>query len=80
MGLATKCQDNGISIAAMVEWEPGETGRTVALTADAGVGIRIAEAAMRAHGNVDSLIWAIQKYAAEHGHNSICLAMLERKP
>lgn len=79
LNLAKRCQDNGLSIAAMVEWDPGETGRTAAITAEAGFGIRLAEAAMQAHGNVDSLIFAVQKYAAEHGHNSICLHMLERQ-
>ena len=37
--LARKCQDNGLSMVAMVEWEPGETGRTACLAAGAGVGI-----------------------------------------
>jgi hypothetical protein len=46
MELAGKCQENGLSIAAMVEWDPGETGRTAALTANAGFGIRMAETAM----------------------------------
>lgn len=76
MDLAKKCQDNGISIAAMVEWDPGETGRTAALAANAGFGIRMAETAMRATGNVDTLIWALMKYATEHGHGSICLKQL----
>jgi hypothetical protein len=76
MDLAKKCQDNGISITAMVEWDPGETGRTAALAADAGFGIRMAETAMRAAGNVDTLIWALMKYATEHGHGSVCLKML----
>lgn len=77
MELAKKCQDHGLSMVAMAEWEPGQTGRTAALTAEAGIGIRIAEAAMQARGNVDSLIFAIQKYATKHGHNSICLKVLE---
>src|SRR4051812_6344879 len=74
--LAGKCQDNGLSIAAMVEWEPGETGRTAALAAGSGIGIRVAEMAMRTRGNVDSLIFALMKYGKEHGHSSICLTML----
>jgi hypothetical protein len=76
--LARKCQDNGISIAAMVEWEPGDTGRTVALAAGSGFGIRMVEMAMRTHGNVDSLIFALMKYGREHGHSSACLRLLER--
>jgi hypothetical protein len=76
MDLATKCQDNGLSIAAMVEWDQGETGRTAALAADASFGIRMVETAMRAAGNVDTLIWALMKYATEHGHSSVCLKLL----
>jgi hypothetical protein len=75
--LARKCQNNGLSIAAMVEWEPGETGKTAALAQGSGVGIRMAETAMQAHGNVDVLIFALMKYGREHGHNSICLKVLE---
>jgi hypothetical protein len=76
MDLAKKCEENGLSIAAMVEWQPGETGRTAALAAEAGFGIRMAEAAMQAHGNVDSLIGAIMSYAKERGHSSVCLKLL----
>ena len=76
MDLADKCESNGLSLAAMVEWEPGETGRTATLSAHAGFGIRMAEAAMRSHGNVDALIMALMKYATESGHSSACLHLL----
>jgi hypothetical protein len=76
MDLAGKCQDKGLSIVAMVEWDPGETGRTAALAGNAGFGIRMAHTAMQSHGNVDSLIMAIMKYATEHGHSSACLHLL----
>lgn len=76
MGLAKKCQDNGLSIAAVVEWDPGETGRTVALAANAGFGLRMTEVAIRSAGNVDALIMALMKYATEHGHSSMCLKQL----
>jgi hypothetical protein len=75
--LARKCQDNGLSTVAMVEWEPGETGRTACPAAGAGVGIRMAELAMQARGNVDSLILALMKYGKEHGHSSVGLRLLE---
>lgn len=74
--LAKKCQDAKISLVAMVEWEPGETGRTATIRGDAGFGLRMAHAAMQARGNVDSLIFAIQRYAIEHGHSSVCLHLL----
>jgi hypothetical protein len=77
--LAKKCEDNGLSLVAMAEWEPGETGRTAALAAGSGVDIRMVEMAMRSHGNADSLIFALIKYGKEHGHSSICLQMLGTK-
>jgi hypothetical protein len=76
LDLAKKCQDNGLSIAAMVEWDPGETGRTAALAGNSGFGIRMVEMAMRCHGNVDSLIMGLMKYGTEHGHNSASLHLL----
>ena len=78
LDLAKKCEANGLSIAAMVEWAPNETGRTAALAAGSGVGIRMAEVAMRSRGNVDDLIFALMKYGKEHGHTSVCLMILER--
>lgn len=74
--LAGKCQDNGLSIAAIVEWDPGETGRTAALAEGSGFGIRMAEMAMRAGNNVDSMIMGLMKYGREHGHSSACLVHL----
>jgi hypothetical protein len=76
MDLAKKCQDNGLSISAMVEWDAGETGSTAALAVNAGFGIRMAHAAMQARGNVDTFLIAMMKYATEHGHTSICLQQL----
>lgn len=78
--LANKCAENGLSFAAMVEWEPGETGRTMKVRDDAGIGIKMALWAMQAVGNADRLIWAMQKHGKEHGHNSICLAVLASPP
>lgn len=74
--LAERCQSNGMSFLAVVEWEPGEQGRTFYQSAPSGLGIRFADAAAQANGNVDGLIMGIMKYAREHGHNSICLHQL----
>ncbi len=71
--LAKLAQDNGISLIAMAEWEPGETGRTVTLQAGSGFGIRMAEAAMRSHGNVDSFMIAMMRHGRKHGHSSMFL-------
>ena len=74
--LAEKCKGNGLSLVAMVEWDPGETGRTAAFAGNAGFGIRMVETAMRCGNNVDSFIMALMKHGTEHGHSSACLNML----
>lgn len=76
--IGRKCEANGISLIAMAEWAAGEYGRTATISTEASFVIRMAHCAMQANGNVDSLIFAIQKYARENGHTSICLAMLDR--
>ncbi len=76
MELAKKCEDAKISFIAMTEWEPGETGRTATIQGDAGFGLKMAHTAMQAHGNVDSLMIAIKRYATEHGHSSAVLHLL----
>lgn len=80
LDLANKCAENGLSFVAMAEWDAGETGRTMKVREDAGIGIKMALWAMQATGNADNLIWAMQRHGKAHGHNSICLHMLEQPP
>ena len=77
LDLARKCQEKGLSLIAQVEWEPGETGRTAAFAGDSGIGIRMAEAAMRAKGNIDAFLLGMTKHAREHGHSSMFLNLLD---
>jgi hypothetical protein len=74
--LAADCKANGLSFLAVVEWEPGEHGRTANFSPPVGLGIRLADVAAQANGNVDGLILAIMRYARENGHNSACLSVL----
>lgn len=74
--LSKLCQDNGLSFLALVEWSPGDYGRTLSLQANSGLGIRLADTAAKANGNVDSLFIAISRYARDHGHSSIYLSQL----
>lgn len=76
LDLSKRCEDMGLSFIAQVEWEPGETGRTVSFAGDAGFGIRMAEAAMRAAGNIDSFLLGVSKHAQEYGHSSMFLNLL----
>ena len=74
--LAGKCQANEMSLFAVVEWAPGEQGRTISLRKHHGLGIRFANLAAAMNGNVDGLFIEIEKYAREHGHNSAYLSRL----
>ena len=74
--LAGKCQSAGMSFLAMVEFAPGETGRTEYMTATPGMKMQIALMAARCNGNVDALIMGLMKYAEKHGHGSIFLKQL----
>lgn len=74
--LCKLAEANGISFVAMVEWQPGETGRTHCLQAEAGFSVRLADAAVCSLGNVDSLLIAVERWARAHGHNSMYLAQL----
>lgn len=74
--LGARCQANGLSFLAAVEWEPGETGKTFTTSPPVGLPIRWAELAIRCNGNVDALIFALMKDARKVGHGSICLSQL----
>lgn len=74
--LARRCHERGLSLLAVCEWEPGEFGRTYTLQEDSGVGIRLADAAAKANGNIDSFMLGVMRYAHKHGHGSSILHQL----
>lgn len=74
--LAGLCEDRGLSFLVLVEWDPGEIGRTVTIAKDASFQPRLVDAAIRSHGNVDTLILALTRYATEHGHSSAYMHLL----
>jgi len=83
LSMAEQCRARGMSMIAVVEYEPGtseedigSTGETVSLQHEAGLKMRMIQAAVQAHGNADILITALMRYGAEHGHSSICLKRL----
>lgn len=76
MAIAQKCEDHGISLVAKVEWEPGESGTTAAVRADASFALQLAHWAAASHGNVDALVMQCMRYGQEHGHSSLCLKQL----
>jgi GNAT superfamily N-acetyltransferase len=76
--LARRCEGVGISLVAEAEWTPGETGTTITVHTDAGIGLRMVAWAARAKGNADVLIRTMIAHGEKHGHNSVYLHMLER--
>lgn len=74
--LAKRCQDRRLSFLAVVEWEPGEVGKTATLQADRGLQIDWAYVAATAAGNADTLILYMVDQAHQRGHSSICLKQL----
>ena len=76
LDLARRCEVRGLSFAASVEYAPNETGETVIVRDDAGIKIRLAGAAIRCHGNVDSLMMWVARYAKNHGHSSVVLSLM----
>lgn len=70
------CQERGLGFSAAVEYEPFGLGRTLALPPDSSVAIRMVDAAAQAHGNIDSFLRAMIRYAQQHGHESSYLTIL----
>jgi hypothetical protein len=71
------CQDRGLSLCALVEYEKGKTAHTATMQPDACFGQRMATWACKSDGNVDKLMFAVIRYGKEHGHSSIILSQLE---
>ena len=76
MALAKECEDNGLSLLAVCEWDPGEYGSTRSVQAGSSFAFRMADTAVTARGNVDSFMMAIERYAMKHGHSSVYLHLL----
>jgi hypothetical protein len=82
------CEARGMSFLAVVEFEAavGDTGTTAPargrsdfLAQGAGIGQRMAHWAARANGNVDAFMFAVMRWAREHGHSSAVLTVLDRQ-
>lgn len=77
LDMAKDARAHGMNFLAIVEWAPGEHGRThYCVEGTQGVPFRMANWAARCNGNVDSFLMAVQRYAMKHGHGSIFLAQL----
>ena len=77
--IAELCARKDFGFAAMVEYDPPAAEVTVSpKPSNCGPAMRIVAYAMMAEGNVDVLIKALLKDAAEHGHSSTHLSVLQQ--
>jgi len=76
LALAKECNEAGLSLVATCEWQPWESGETAFINKDASFAVRLVHAAIKAHGNVDTLMFWLVKYARQHGHSSVFLHQL----
>jgi hypothetical protein len=69
-----------MSFVADVEWDAATSsgGETLALCEGSSFAIRLVDCAIKCLGNVDSLMFALLKYADEHGHNSLFIDLINR--
>lgn len=74
--LADECNQRGMSFMTVVVYDPGETASTIIRSTNCGFHTQLMCAAAQSGGNIDTLIFAIIKYAQKHGHSSICLTSL----
>ena len=68
--LAKRCEQNGFSLSAICEWEPGKSERTTTHSSDCSFGVRLVTASMQANGNIDALLKAILDYAGKNDLDS----------
>lgn len=77
MRLSKLCVERGMPFVADVGFEGGKGSTRFVPEGCTDVTILFTWWASRARGNADTLIWAIQRHAREHGHNSACLRLME---
>jgi hypothetical protein len=72
--IAKDAREHGLNFFSLVEWQPGEHGRThYCVEGTQGLPFRMANWAAKCDGNVDSFWIAVQRYAMKYGHGSIFL-------
>lgn len=74
--IARACQERGMSIVAMIEYAPGESGETCYVAPEAGIKALVAAWGVKCRGNVDSFNIAASRHAKEHGHSSMALSLM----
>ena len=77
MRLAKLCEARGLPFVSCVQYGPEDTLETCMLPPNPGIKSLMAYWGVKAHGNVDSLMIAVQRHAMKHGHSSAVLSLLK---
>lgn len=75
--LGKMCEERKMAFLAIVELPEG-LARTETHPADAAIEYTMTSMAARAHGNFDAFVMALRRHAAEHGHGSVYLTVLDQ--
>lgn len=65
--IMAKCQARGMSFLGLVEYEPGERGRTTLLQPEPGLEMVMATLCAKAGANIDSYMIGLSRYCHEKG-------------
>ena len=68
--IADKCTERGMSMVAVVEYAPGERGRTRVLRAESGLAMVMLEHCAKMGENLDGYVMGLARYAKEKGINT----------
>ncbi|WP_127088347.1 hypothetical protein [Aquabacter cavernae] len=74
--IAKDCEAKGMSIVALVEYEPTKGGLTAVGAPNRSSSFDLVMTAARSGGSVDGLMFAVMERARKHGHNSLILQQL----
>ena len=65
--IMTKCQARGMSFLGLVEYAPGERGRTTVLQPEAGLEMVMATLCAKAGANIDSYMIGLARFCNDKG-------------
>lgn len=65
--LAKRCHERGMAFVAVVEYQPGDRGRTVYMTEHAGLQMQMVNLCAATVPNVDCYVMNVLKYCKQRG-------------
>jgi hypothetical protein len=67
LAISEKCRARNMSFLAVVEYDPGERGRTIMLTPDAGLAMTMVNHCAKMGENIDGYVMGLMRYCGEKG-------------